>query len=85
VPDLKSIKTALEKNFEDFEKRWKMILNAGKIKELKLEKFSLYYQNIGLENEEAEEIILTSMKHAQIPEPLRVAHLIATGIVKGGK
>jgi endonuclease V-like protein UPF0215 family len=83
VPDLKSIKTALEKNFEDFEKRWKMILNAGKIKELKLEKFSLYYQNIGLENEEAEEIILTSMKHAQIPEPLRVAHLIATGIVKG--
>jgi len=83
VPDLKSIKTALEKNFEDFEKRWKMILNAGKIKELRLEKFSLYYQNIGLENEEAEEIILTSMKHAQIPEPLRVAHLIATGIVKG--
>jgi endonuclease V-like protein UPF0215 family len=83
VPDLKSIKTALEKNFEDFEKRWKMILNAGKIKELKLEKFSLYYQNVGLEDEEAEEIILTSMKHAQIPEPLRVAHLIATGIVKG--
>jgi endonuclease V-like protein UPF0215 family len=83
VPDLKSIKTALEKNFEDFKKRWKMILNAGKIKELKLEKFSLYYQNIGLEDEEAEEVILTSMKHAQIPEPLRVAHLIATGIVKG--
>jgi endonuclease V-like protein UPF0215 family len=83
VPDLKSIKTALEKNFEDFEKRWKMILNAGKIKELRLEKFSLYYQNIGLEDEEAEEVILTSMKHAQIPEPLRVAHLIATGIVKG--
>jgi endonuclease V-like protein UPF0215 family len=83
VPDLKSIKTALEKNFEDFEKRWKMILNAGKIKELRLEKFSLYYQNIGLEDEEAEEVILTSVKHAQIPEPLRVAHLIATGIVKG--
>jgi len=83
IPDLKSIKTALEKNFEDFEKRWKMILNAGKIKELKLEKFSIYYQNLGLEDEETEEIILLSTKHAQIPEPLRVAHLIATGIVKG--
>jgi len=83
IPDLKSIKTALEKNFEDFEKRWKMILNAGKIKELKLEKFSIYYQNLGLEDEETEEIILISTKHAQIPEPLRVAHLIATGIVKG--
>jgi endonuclease V-like protein UPF0215 family len=83
VPDLKSIKVALEKNFEDFEKRWKMILNAGKIKELRLEKFSVYYQNVGLEDEEAEEVILISTKHAQIPEPLRVAHLIATGIVKG--
>jgi len=83
IPDLKSIKTALEKNFDDFGKRWKMILNAGKIKEVKLEKFSIYYQNLGLEDEEAEEIILVSTKHAQIPEPLRVAHLIATGIVKG--
>jgi len=83
APDLKSIKIALEKNFDDFEKRWKMILNAGKIKQLKFEKFSVYYQNVGIEDEEAEEIITISIKHAQIPEPLRVAHLIATGIVKG--
>jgi endonuclease V-like protein UPF0215 family len=83
VPDLKSIKFALEKNFDDFEKRWRMILNAGRIKELKFEKFSIYYQNVGLEDEDAEEIIMISVKHAQIPEPLRVAHLIATGIIKG--
>jgi len=83
VPDLKSIRVALEKKFEDFEKRWKMILNAGKIKQLKFEKFSVYYQNVGIEDEETEEIITISIKHAQIPEPLRVAHLIATGIVKG--
>jgi len=83
MPDLKSIKVALEKNFDDFEKRWKMILNAGKIKQLKFEKFSVYYQNVGIEDEEAEEIISISIRHAQIPEPLRVAHLIATGIVKG--
>jgi len=83
VPDLKSIKKALEKNFDDFEKRWKMVLNAGKIKQMKLEKFSIYYQNIGIDDEETEEIILTSLRHAQIPEPLRVAHLIASGIVKG--
>jgi len=83
VPDLKSIKVALEKNFNDFQKRWKMILNAGKIKQLKFEKFSVYYQNVGIEDEEAEEIIRISIRHAQIPEPLRVAHLIATGIVKG--
>ena len=83
IPDLKSIKKALEKNFEDFEKRWKMVLNAGKIKQMKLEKFSIYYQNVGIDDEETEEIILVSLRHAQIPEPLRVAHLIASGIVKG--
>ncbi len=83
MPDLKSIKVALEKNFDDFEKRWKMILNAGKIKEMKMEKFSIFYQNIGIDDEEAEEIILMTTKRAQIPEPLRVAHIIATGIVKG--
>jgi endonuclease V-like protein UPF0215 family len=83
VPDLKSIKRALEKNFDDFEKRWKMVLNAGKIKQMKLGKFSIYYQNVGVDDEETEEIILTSLRHAQIPEPLRVAHIIASGIVKG--
>ncbi len=83
LPDLKSIKKALEKNFEDFEKRWKMILNAGKINQIKMEKFSVYYQAIGLDEEEAEEIILISTKRAQIPEPLRVAHIIASGVVKG--
>ena len=83
VPDLKSIKKALEKNLDDFEKRWKMILNAGKIKQMKLGNFSIYYQNVGVDDEETEEIILISLKHAQIPEPLRVAHLIASGIVKG--
>ncbi|MBI2542559.1 MAG: DUF99 family protein, partial [Candidatus Aenigmarchaeota archaeon] len=31
-PDLDAVKEALENNFADFKKRWKMILNAGKIK-----------------------------------------------------
>ena len=83
VPDLDSIRIALEKNFDDFEKRWKMILNAGKIKQMKFEKFSIYYQNIGIDDEEAEEIILISTRRAQIPEPLRIAHIIASGVVKG--
>jgi endonuclease V-like protein UPF0215 family len=82
-PNLKEVKNAL-KNFKDFEKRWKMILRAGKIKECKIkEDKKVYFQSIGLEDEEAEEIIKLSSTHSFIPEPLRVAHLIATGIVKG--
>jgi len=82
-PNLEDVKNAL-KNFKDFKRRWKIILRAGKIKECKIkENRKVYYQCIGLEDEETEEIIKLSSTHSYIPEPLRVAHLIATGIVKG--
>lgn len=82
-PNLKEVKTAL-KNFKDFEKRWRMIKNAGRIKTCSLKNnVKVYYQFVGLSEEETEEIIFLSCTHGQIPEPLRVAHLIATAIVKG--
>ncbi len=83
-PDLESVKSALKNNFDDFNKRWKMILNAGKIKICELKNLKkVYYQTIGLEDDEAESVIRLSSTHGDIPEPLRVAHLIATAIVKG--
>jgi hypothetical protein len=81
-PDLKRVKRAL-KNFEDFEKRWKKILRAGKIKSCVIRGTKVYYQNVGLGNEETEEIIRLSSTRSFIPEPLRAAHLIATAVVKG--
>ncbi len=84
LPNIDSVKDALEKNFSDFEERWKMISNAGKIKvcELKDEK-KIYYQVIGMADKEAEEVIRLSSTHSNIPEPLRIAHLIAGALVKG--
>ncbi len=41
------------------------------------------FQVAGLKPETAREIIKTSSTRALVPEPLRVAHLIATGLVKG--
>ena len=83
-PNLDSVQEALKNNFKDFNERWNMILNAGKIKVCNLENGKkVYYQTIGMEDEEAEEIIRLSSTHSDIPEPLRVAHLIATAIIKG--
>jgi hypothetical protein len=82
-PDLKKIKNAL-KNFNDFEKRWKCIENAGKIHRMKIEKIkNIYFQFKGLSKQEVEKIIKLSCTRSLIPEPLRVAHLIASAIVKG--
>jgi endonuclease V-like protein UPF0215 family len=83
LPDLAKVKKAL-KRFEDFEERWKAVENAGKIKECCIKDFKkIYYQNIGIDDDVAREIIKLSCTRSSIPEPLRIAHIIATGIVKG--
>jgi endonuclease V-like protein UPF0215 family len=83
MPDLDRVRKAL-KNFEDYEKRWELIEKAGDIKPHRLKRNkNVYFQNAGLSDEETKEIIDLSSTHGQIPEPLRVAHMIATAIVKG--
>jgi len=83
IPNLEEVKNALM-NFKDFKQRWKKILNAGKIKECKIqENKKVYYQSVGLDDEETEEVIKLSTTRSFIPEPLRVAHIIATAFVKG--
>lgn len=81
-PNLVKVKKAL-KHFKDFKKRWEIVKSAGEIKKCEFEGKKVYYQAVGVSDEEAEDIIILSTTHSFIPEPLRVAHLIATGIVKG--
>jgi len=82
-PEITKFKNAL-KNFKNYKKRLEIMENAGETKVLKIEKHkNLYYQCIGLDKNEIEKIIKMSCIHSLIPEPLRVAHLIASAIVKG--
>lgn len=83
MPDIDSVKVAL-KHFKDVRRRWSVVKHAGPIKTCKLKKGRIiYYQNVGLDEDSAEDIISLSCTHGFIPEPLRVAHLIATAVVKG--
>jgi hypothetical protein len=82
-PNLVKVRKALE-NFEDGEERWKIILRAGKIKECYVKDFQkIYYQNMGMDEDKTKEVIKLSTTRGYIPEPLRVAHLLATAIVRG--
>ena len=71
------------KRLPDFEKRWKAVENAGDFFRILLKGKGIYFQKTGLTEEEAKKIIKLTAKRGLIPEPLRVAHLIASGIVKG--
>jgi hypothetical protein len=82
MPDLKSIKAALS-NFPDHERRWDCIQRAGPIHSTAVQSGTLYFQHAGISQEEAEKLIALTCMHSQIPEPVRVAHIIATGIVRG--
>ena len=43
----------------------------------------VYVQAVGCSSEHAKEILMKTTTHAHIPEPLRVAHMIASGMVLG--
>ena len=85
-PNLESIKKALKK-FKDSGKRWGLIEKAGRVGEINIKSRvireknkSVYYQKVGVGKKTAEEIIRVSCTRSLVPEPLRVAHLIASGL-----
>jgi len=83
-PDFKSIKAAL-RHFKDGAARLRVIKKAGRIEKVSLKerKSPIYIQKAGISLESAIKIVRLSTTRSNIPEPLRVAHMIATGIIFG--
>ncbi len=80
-PDLKAMEDALRKHFPDAEERIRLLRKGGEIKELIPGK--LFYQAYEIETEKAEKIIKITQKSSLIPEPLRLAHMIASAVMTG--
>jgi endonuclease V-like protein UPF0215 family len=78
-PDLNGIHEAI-KNLPKCEERWGMILEAGKIHEIINKGKAIYLETAGLSFDDAEKIIGLTSTRSSLPEPLRVAHLIASGV-----
>jgi endonuclease V-like protein UPF0215 family len=80
-PDFEEIHKAL-KNLPKSEERWKAILNAGEVFEVtcKSKNEKVYMQISGILKEDAEKILKLTSTRSNIPEALRVAHLVASGI-----
>ncbi|MEM2104547.1 MAG: DUF99 family protein [Candidatus Bathyarchaeia archaeon] len=80
-PNLKEICNAL-KNLPCFEKRWKAIVSSGEPVEISVKggKEKVYMQVVGICIEDAAKILRLTSTRSNMPEALRVAHLIASGI-----
>lgn len=78
-PDLESVYKALI-NLPRAEERWKIVLSAGEIHEVVCLCKKIYMELVGISITDAEEIVKLTLKNSSLPEPLRVAHLIASGV-----
>ena len=81
-PDFEKIKKALQKNFEDWKERLNL-MKKGKLHMVKTLHNPIYVKCVGISIGETKEIIKLSTIRGAIPEPIRVAHLIASGVTRG--
>lgn len=82
-PNFTEIREAL-KNLPESEERWKIMKGAGKMFEVstRSENEKVYMQISGILEEDARKILQLTSTRSSVPEALRVAHLIASGISK---
>jgi endonuclease V-like protein UPF0215 family len=79
LPDFASIRRALATHHRGAERKWRLIESAGPMEALR----GVYVQRIGLTVAEARELLAATTLHGNLPEPLRLAHLIAGGVTTG--
>jgi len=80
-PDLKAMELALRKHFPDWRERVELLRKAPPIHELIPGK--LYLQALGVDGKTAAEIVGVTKKTGLIPEPLRLAHIMASAFMTG--
>jgi hypothetical protein len=80
-PDFTDIRAALE-NLPSTEERWKAIKDANKVVQVVTHpgEKAIFMQVSGLHVKVARRIVKNTATRSNIPEPLRVAHLVASGV-----
>ncbi len=80
-PNLTEVQAALM-HLPDSEKRWEAVLNAGELFSVSTNrgKRRIFVEAVGLSKSLAVEILRLTSTRSKIPEPLRVAHIVASGI-----
>jgi endonuclease V-like protein UPF0215 family len=91
-PDFEAIERALRK-VRGAKRKWRLIQAAGEPEALDIRgsaatglhrtRHRLWVQRAGLSSEQARRVVAATALHGQVPEPLRLAHLVAGGIVRG--
>ncbi|MBC7107858.1 MAG: DUF99 family protein [Methanomassiliicoccales archaeon] len=82
APNLEKIRKALSKHFSDWEKRFEIITRFIP-KPISTSQKPVYVAVCGMEFDVASRIIRLCTIRGSLPEPIRIAHMIASAIVRG--
>jgi uncharacterized protein len=81
-PDNPAVLRALRKHFSDWEERWRMVRNAGRLYAFKplSQEPELYFEVKGAAPSFAKKAIASAAIISRLPEPVRVAGILARGL-----
>jgi endonuclease V-like protein UPF0215 family len=81
-PDNEKVRKALIKNFDDWERRVEIIEKNPLVK-VETDYKPVYIRFSGIDESEAKRVVKSSIVRGCIPEPIRLAHVIASAFVLG--
>lgn len=81
-PDLSSIRDALKAHFPDWERRLE-IISRNHVRPVEVPAGRVFVTSEGIEEREADAMVRRCIVRGCLPEPVRLAHLVATALVRG--
>jgi len=79
LPDQEAVRRALIEKVPGGSRKWRLVEQAGPIEPIA----GLYVQRVGLDADDAAGLIRRLAINSDVPEPLRTAHMIASGVTLG--
>ena len=81
-PDLEKMRDALRKHFPDWESRFEMVSRL-ELRKVRTEHRPVYVSSVGGEGREMDALVSSATVRGKVPEPIRIAHLMASAMVRG--
>ena len=81
-PNNRAVRRALVRHFPDWRRRWRILSSLGPLRQLRTfqNENPIFYEAFGCRHDEARRILTEWAYVSRIPEPLRVAGLVARGL-----
>ncbi len=82
IPDMPSILDALKAHFTDWERRFKLV-SRNRVRPVEVPDGRVFITSEGIDDKEADAMVRRCTVRGCLPEPVRLAHLVATALVRG--